>query len=62
MAVSLRLVYLIFDRLIPVGLEPGFLKGSKTRPWLSLAAQRGLRSLPPEVSDHIDRLKRERGL
>jgi len=27
-----------------------------------LAAQRGLRSLPPEVSDYIDRLKRERGL
>jgi membrane protein required for colicin V production len=55
-------IVLIFDRIIPVGLEPGFLKGSKTRPWLSLAAQRGLRSLPPEVSDYVDRLKRERGL
>ena len=42
--------------------DPEFLKGSKTRPWLSMAAQGGLRSLPPEVSDYIDRLKRERGL
>ena len=55
-------IVLIFDRIIPVGYEPEFLKGSKVRPWLSLAAQRGLRSLPPEVSDYIDRLKRERGL
>jgi membrane protein required for colicin V production len=55
-------IVLIFDRIIPSGHEPEFLKGSKLRPWLSLAAQRGLRSLPPEVSDYIDRLKRERGL
>jgi membrane protein required for colicin V production len=55
-------IVLIFDWIIPVGREPEFLKGSKVRPWLSLAAQRGLRSLPPEVSDYIDRLKRERGL
>jgi membrane protein required for colicin V production len=55
-------IVLIFDRIIPSGGEPEFLKGSKLRPWLSLAAQRGLRSLPPEVSDYIDRLKRERGL
>jgi membrane protein required for colicin V production len=55
-------IVLIFDRIIPIGREPEFLKGSKVRPLLSLAAQRGLRSLPPEVSDYIDRLKRERGL
>ena len=55
-------IVLIFDRIIPVGRDPEFLKGSKVRPVLSLAAQRGLRSLPPEVSDYIDRLKRERGL
>jgi membrane protein required for colicin V production len=55
-------IVLIFDRIIPVGRDPEFLKGSKLRPWFSLAAQRGLRSLPPEVSDYIDRLKRERGL
>ena len=56
------LIVLIFDRIIPAGRDPEFLKGSKTRPWLSLAAQSGLRSLPPEVSSYIDRLKRERGL
>ena len=55
-------VVLIFDRIIPSGLDPEFLKGSKMRPVLSVAAQRGLRSLPPEVSDYIDRLKRECGL
>ena len=56
------MIVLIFDRIIPVGYEPEFLRGSKVRPLLSVAAQRGLRSLPPEVSDYIDRLKRERGL
>jgi len=56
------MIVLIFDRIIPRGYDPEFLKGSKTRPLLSLAGQRGLRSLPPEVSDYIDRLKRERGL
>ena len=55
-------IVLIFDRIIPAGHDPEFLRGSKMRPWLSLAAERGLRSLPPEVSDYIDRLKRERGL
>lgn len=53
---------LIFDRIIPTGRDPEFLRGSKVRPWLSVAAQRGLRSLPPETTDYIDRLKRERGL
>ena len=55
-------IVLVFDRIIPAGRDPEFLKGSKTRPVLSLAAQRGLRSLPPEITDYIDRLKRERGL
>jgi membrane protein required for colicin V production len=55
-------IVLIFDRIIPSGYDPEFLRGSKTRPWLSLAAQRGLKSLPPETTDYIDRLKRERGL
>ena len=36
----------------------GYLAG----PVLSTAGQQGLRSLPPEVADYIDRLKRERGL
>jgi membrane protein required for colicin V production len=55
-------IVLIFDRIIPSGRDPEFLKGSMLRPVLSLAAQRGLRSLPPEVSGYIDLLKRERGL
>jgi membrane protein required for colicin V production len=51
---------LVFDRIIPVGQEPGFLKGSQLRPILSDAAQRGFRSLPPELASAIDRIKRER--
>ena len=56
------LVVVIFDRVIPVGREPSFLVGSKLRPYLSAAGRAGLHSLPPEVEDTIDRLKRERGL
>jgi membrane protein required for colicin V production len=51
---------LIFDRIIPPGREPAFLAGSKLRPVLSAAGQQGLQSLPPDVVDTIDRLKRER--
>jgi membrane protein required for colicin V production len=53
-------IVLVFDRIIPVGQEPAFLKGSQLRPILSEAAQRGFRSLPPELASAIDRLKRER--
>ena len=53
---------LIFDRIIPPGREPAFLAGSKLRPLLSAAGQQGLQSLPPEVIESIDRLKRERGI
>jgi membrane protein required for colicin V production len=56
------LMVLVFDRLIPAGREPEFLKGSQLRPILSAAGQQGLRSLPPDVTETIDRLKRERGL
>ncbi|HEY1310972.1 MAG TPA: CvpA family protein [Pseudolabrys sp.] len=56
------LMVVIFDRLIPPGREPEFLKGSRLRPVLSAAGQQGLKSLPPDVEDYIDRLKRERGL
>ena len=54
------LLVLVFDRIIPPGREPGFLKGSLWRPVLSDAAQHGLQTLPPEVEDYIDRLKRQR--
>jgi membrane protein required for colicin V production len=53
-------VVLVFDQLIPAGSQPSFLKGSQLRPILSDAAQHGFRSLPPDVTAAIDRLKRER--
>jgi len=53
---------LVFDRIIPPGRDPAFLQGSQWRPALSQAGQQGLRSLPPEVAETIDRIKRERGL
>ena len=56
------LMVLIFDRIIPPGHAPTFLTSSRLRPILSMAGQQGLRSLPPDVTDYIDRLKQERGL
>jgi membrane protein required for colicin V production len=56
------LMVVIFDRIIPPGREPAFLAGSQLRPILSQAGQAGLKSLPPDVVDYIDRLKRERGI
>jgi membrane protein required for colicin V production len=56
------LLVVIFYRIIPPGREPNFLKGSQWRPILSSAGQHGLRSLPPEVEDYIDKLKRQRGI
>ena len=53
---------LVFERIIPAGREPAFLAGSKLRPVLSQASQEGLRKLPPDVTEFIDRMKRERGL
>ena len=54
-------VVVAFDRIIPAGRDPPFLVGSKLRPYLSAAGQKGLESLPPDVEAYIDRLKRERG-
>ena len=56
------LLVIIFDRIIPPGREPNFLKGSQWRPVLSNAGQHGLQTLPPEVEQYIDRLKRQRGI
>jgi membrane protein required for colicin V production len=56
------LVVIVFDRLIPADREPNFLIGSKLRPYLSAAGQKGLRSLPPDIADYLDRIKRDRGL
>jgi membrane protein required for colicin V production len=53
---------LIFDRIIPANQQPAFLSGSRLRPILLVAGQRGLKSLPPDVTAYIDQLKRERRL
>jgi membrane protein required for colicin V production len=51
---------LIFDQLVPADRQPAYLQGSQLRPLLSLAGQSGFRSLPPEVTAYIDRLKQDR--
>jgi membrane protein required for colicin V production len=51
---------LVFDQLLPPDREPAFLRGSQLRPMLSAAGRIGLKSLPPDVTAYIDRLKRER--
>jgi membrane protein required for colicin V production len=56
------LIVVIFDRIIPADRQPWFLVGSRLRPYLSAAGQKGMQSLPPEVDAYIDQLKRERGL
>lgn len=56
------MLVLVFDRMIPPGREPAFLRGSQWRPVLSSAAQYGIQSLPPEAEGYIDRLKRQRRL
>ena len=53
---------LIFDRLVPPHLQPGYLTGSQLRPLLSLAGQKGFKSLPPDVVTYIDRLKKDRNI
>jgi membrane protein required for colicin V production len=56
------MLVLVFDRMMPPGREPAFLRGSQWRPVLSSAAQYGIQSLPPEAEDYLDRLKRQRRL
>jgi hypothetical protein len=53
---------MIFERIIPAGSEPDWFKQSQLRPYLAAAGAQGLRVLPPQALDAIDRLKRERGL
>ena len=57
--VAITLV-LIFDQLVPADRQPAFLTGSHLRPLLSVAGQKGFKSLPPDVTAHIDRLKKDR--
>jgi membrane protein required for colicin V production len=57
--VAITLV-LIFDRLVPLDRQPAYLTGSQLRPLLSLAGQKGIKSLPPDVAAYIDQLKKDR--
>ena len=57
--VAITLV-LIFDQLVPADRQPAWLAGSQLRPFLSAMGQKGFRSLPPEVTAYIDRLKQDR--
>ena len=50
----------IFDQLVPPDRQPAYLVGSQLRPLLSVAGQKGFRSLPPDVVAYIDRLKKDR--
>ena len=50
---------LIFDQFVPISRQPAFLNGSQLRPLFSAAGQKGLRSLPPDVTATFDRLKQE---
>jgi membrane protein required for colicin V production len=56
------LMVLIFERIIPADREPAFLTGSQLRPILSKAGQAGLKSLPSDIEEYIDRVKKQRGL
>ena len=56
------LMVLVFERIIPAGREPDWLRQSQMRPYLSAAGAQGLRALPPSATSYIDGLARARGL
>ena len=49
---------LIFDQLVPADRQPAYMTGSHLRPLLSLAGQKGVKSLPPDVTATIEQWKR----
>jgi membrane protein required for colicin V production len=53
-------VVVVVDQMPPPRLLPAWLTGSQLRPWLSAAGQKGVKSLPPDVTATLDRLKRNR--
>jgi membrane protein required for colicin V production len=53
---------LILEQMIPQAREPDWLKQSQLRPYLSAAGAQGLRALPPQAMDYVERFKRERGI
>jgi membrane protein required for colicin V production len=50
----------IFDQLVPADRQPSYLTGSRLRPIFSAAGQMGLKSLPPDITTYVDRLKKDR--
>ena len=56
------LMVMIFEHIIPPASEPDWLKQSQVRPYLSVAGAQGLRVLPPQVNEMIEKFRRERGL
>ena len=53
---------LIFDQLIAINRQPEFLSQSSLRPMLSRLGQQGFKSLPPDITAYINRLKREHNI
>ena len=53
-------VVVVFDQLVPADRQPFYLTGSTLRPFFSAAGQMGLKSLPPDITAYVDRLKRDR--
>lgn len=53
---------LIFDQMLPASRQPAYLTDSRLKPWLSQAGQRGIKSLPSDVTAYIDKWKREHRL
>jgi len=51
-------IVVVVDQFLPPQLQPPWLTGSRLRPWLSAAGQKGVKSLPPDVAATLDRLKR----
>jgi membrane protein required for colicin V production len=51
-------VVIVFDQLVPADRQPSYLVGSRLRPFFSTAGQMGLKSLPPDITAYVDRLKR----
>ena len=51
---------LSFDQLVPSDRQPKYLTGSQLRPLLSVAGQKGFKSLPPDIVAFIDRLRKDR--
>jgi membrane protein required for colicin V production len=53
-------VVVVFDQLVPADRQPPYLVGSRLRPLFSVAGQMGLKSLPPDITAYVDRLKKDR--